>query len=266
MTEKTRQPLLPKYLKAIGAFFSKDETRPILTTVHLTNDYVVATDSYRLVKITYEGMGAQDFPKIGGQLPMEGTLDRDAANIDGKTFIKALSSIPAKPRGWKKGALPVLHNVAVMGETDHTVSFGVTDLDQSTIFVARKVEGTFPPYEDLMAGIPEAKAAVAVDAKFLQEMAKAVLDFGGKHVTISVASSLKPVKFTASNDQGGTFTGLQMPVRLQNDELAKTHDLDVAMERLKHALTISYPSKAARNRAIDEARDALDALLIRGAE
>lgn len=259
---KPRQPLLPKYLKAVAPFFSRDETRPILGAVHLTPDEVVATDSYRLVKITYKGSSAADFPKIGDQPPMEGVMG--PVNIDGKTFIKALSAVPAVRRSRFSTALPILRNVAVMAETDHTVTLGVTDLHQSTMFVASKTLGAFPNYEQLMpASNPH--SFVCLNAKFLGDMAKAVQDFGATYCRLELRGPLKPVMFKAENE-GATFEGLQMPVREDLDTDTDTRVTE-AVQRLQDELNSThYNSLEVKQAAIQDARDALDALLMGGAD
>jgi len=266
-----RQPLLPKFLKAVAPFISRDETRAILTAVHLTPTHVAATDSYRLVRIGYKGGNANDFPKIGDQSPMTGIIN--AVAVDGKTFVKALSSVPAQRKNSRRGSLPVLTNVAVMDDGEHTVSLGVTDLDQSTVFVARKVQGSFPPYENL---IPDSKenppwAQVSVNASFLADMAKAVKTFGSDVVTIQVWSPLKPVMFTASNTEGGTFQGLQMPVRDGDKAMGPVCDMAGALNGLTEALKRpvgpgGYKTKRDQTKAIQSARDHLDSLLVGGAE
>ena len=248
--------LLPRYLKAIAPFISRDETRAVLTAVHLTPTEVVATDSYRMVRIGYEGMDPADYPRIGSQKALAEDV---TANVDGKTFIEALSSVPARTTSRRNFALPILRQVAVMEDGDHFVTFGVTDLNQSTLFVARKVEGQFPAHEQLWPDPVKdpPRAQVALNARFLADMAKAAKDFGSEVVHIEIRSSLKPVMFSATNDEGGTFSGLQMPVRWDKGTLADVSAVDAAVARLKTALT-APETKA----AIKDARDALDRALM----
>lgn len=264
-----RQPLFPKFLKAIAPFVSKDDTRPILGSVHVHTDHIVATDSYRLARIWFEGMGANDFPKIGDMSPMEGTLD--GVNLDGKTFLKALGSIPAKKkRGFRGSVLPILNNVAAIESGPHNVVLGVTNLDESTMFVARRIEGAFPNYEDLFPK-DKPQAVVALNASFLGDMAKAVKEFGADHVLIETRTPLKPVIFRAKNAQGGRFEAIQMPVRDADNDHAVDCDVAAAVQQLQHDLTTEvgpggFSSKAAKNRAIVAARGRLDELLTGGAE
>lgn len=263
-TTKQLHPLFPAYLKAIAPFFSRDETKPILTAVHIDGEVIVATDSYRLVKITYKGMDAADFPTIAGERPKAAVLH--GVNIDGATFVRALNAIQT---GKRRNTLPILNGVAVMKETPDTVSFGVTDLEQATTFTIRKIKGTaFPNYEHLFPDSAP-RGVVTLQVRYLADMAKAIREFGAESVTIEVRSRLAPVVFRAKNNVNGVFEAIQMPVREADVAPSAGDQVDLATAGLKKALTApigpeGFKTKTEKKAAIAAARTSLDALLTGG--
>lgn len=259
--------LLPKRLKALAPFISRDKCRPVLGAVRLEDTHAVATDSYRLVRIDYKPVGpATDYPTVGDRRPDDEPL---AVNVDGAVLMKALGAVGAAHK-----ALPILNSVATMGIQNGRLGLAVTDRDlrQQTVYMAPVIHGAYPDYAKFTEELPPARATVSLDAGFLADMAKAVKVFGSPVVTIAVSSPLKPVVFTAQVD-GDKFTGVQMPVRidpkLEAPSVAQAIELDKALAELRRCLAAEQEpasvSVQRRNRQnTNRARKALDAVLMGG--
>jgi len=199
--------LLKRNLKALSAFLSRDGMRPILGSIHLTDTAAEATDSYKLARITRnatEDLG--DFPTVGGKRPITEPLD---ICLEGDSVMRAVAGIP----GNRRGTLPILARAAIIEDSDHYVSIATTDLTSSTITIVRKVEGTFPPCEQLLAEAKAGETYISFNAGFLKQLAAAYVTFGAKWVTIRIATPLKPAYFTAKNDSGERMEAILMPVR-----------------------------------------------------
>ena len=218
MADQKRHPLFSRTLKALAQFLSKDGTRPILGAVHITPTKVIATDSYKLAVITYDtGTNPENFPKIGDRTV---TAELSPVNINGKQFLKALADIPAVRRkksrtGRLTGILPILGYAAVVGSDESSVHIATTDLDQSTVRMVKRVEGTFPDYTKLLPDSDDEPAAtIAFNVGFLAEVAKAFKDFGADLVEVELRGAMKPGYFKATNKLDQTMEVILMPVRL----------------------------------------------------
>jgi len=205
---------LVKAHKAVLAFASKDETRPTLGAVHITPDYIEATDSYRLVRITHPAdvIDPLDFPKgpdgdeLVDEIPAEGVL------VDAKALRKAFQGMP------NRSTLPILNRVAIK-PGDHYVALATTDLEQTTVSSSRKVEGSFPNIAELIKRYSEKEpiAEITLNPVMLKEIMAAFGHFGcgnAHHpVTFTITSELEPCVMTAENSDGMTMTAVLMPVR-----------------------------------------------------
>ncbi len=216
--------LLPRNVAAALPFVSRETARPVLTGVHLTPTHVYATDSYKLVRISLpkHGPQAEDFPKMNGE-PSTSEIPETGVTIPASALKRALSSWPAHSS--RVAALPVLNSIAV-AVTDDVVRLTTTDLERTTVEVARLIrEVEVPPYDELMDKYAEPEAVVYLDARFLAEIARAMLTFLGgparrnrfraSHVIkLELFGQTKPIRFTAErDDRDQTMEALLMPVR-----------------------------------------------------
>lgn len=207
--------LLDRSCKAAVPFASRDITRQPLTGIRITPDYIEATDSYKLVRITHaDGPSPLDFPKTPdvddspcGPIPPEGVI------VDAQTVARALGDLPGKGRG----TLPILQRVAVK-PGDYTVALTVNDLDRAVTHTARRIEGAFPPIDDLLASATGPSGTISFNPRFLAQVAKAFCDFGATYVTLECRGSMKPALMRAKNTERQTMTVLLMPVRTAGDE------------------------------------------------
>jgi hypothetical protein len=140
-----------------------------------------------------------------------------------------------------KGKLrPVLGHFTVSEpNANGTIRLGCTDLRTSTTFCANTIDGTFPPYEDVIPDYPiigQAKSGrksrkftlgnkcaavrIGVNPKFLAECAAAVAAIGSteesKGVELIVPTSPnRPMLIRASRYDGSKATAVLMPVNLE---------------------------------------------------
>ena len=143
---------------------SRDATRPIISTMMVTADRVVATDSYRLA--VYPWADTMDVPDTLVSL-RAGTTVRRLMGARGGSVAYSVARVPEVLRKEEtSGGMPV---------------FRVTDkYGAETMVAARPVEGKFPDYRQLIPEFPEIVATVdrarmvdAVDAVSLMAQANA---------------------------------------------------------------------------------------------
>ena len=219
MSENDRASLLvSKATACITRYASRDESRPILTGVLVTNDEVVATDSYRLGIVTLprsEQDTPADFPHVNGE-PVATSLDAPVV-LPAKAIADAVKNIP-------KTCLPILANVALRPSEDgHTVGLVTTDLKDSRVVTARVIEGEYPSYKRLLPDPDSFVASVALNYGFLADVCAAAKVFDGAKSTPLIlhlqASPYQPCILTMHNAYTGQdFTTLLMPVPTNSDE------------------------------------------------
>lgn len=174
-------------VRHVSKAVSRDETRPVLTGILLTVDgpviKMVATDSYRLA--VKEG------------------------EIEGGSPESMEVVIPAK----------VLEEVARTTDDSDTISLGITDNQAiftfgRTVFITRRIEGTFPNYRQLIPKDTETTVTVAREDLF---------------------SAVKRVSLLAQHN-----TPLRLTVKAEDQTLslsATTHDIGDASEDLMVQVT-----------------------------
>lgn len=206
---KPRQPLFSRSLTAIARFLSRDTTRRMLQGALITPDEIVATDSYKLVRIHYAAGSPEpfDFPAVSGY----GLVESQRVIVDGKGLIDALKTIPRL--GGRRGAmLPVLGYAALVDVGDNEVSVLTTDLERSHVSVMPRIRGEFPPYTSIFP-TDDPEGTIAVRADFLADVAEAYKTFGAEIVKVEFRGPLKAAVFHGKNSSGQTMDALLMPVR-----------------------------------------------------
>jgi DNA polymerase III sliding clamp (beta) subunit (PCNA family) len=199
----------PRHIKAALPFTSRDETRAMLTGVRITSQYVEATDSYKLVRITPKGsMSQEDFPRFPDGSPATGTISERGILVDAKALKRSLRNVPKARR-----SLPILSRIAVKPSGNH-VLLTTTDLNLTSSETSRLIEGAFPEIDKHLPS-DEPTSTITFSAEFLKQVAKAFQDFGGSKaiVTVDVFSELKPARFSATDDEGTEMVAILMPVR-----------------------------------------------------
>lgn len=208
--------MLNKFNLAVSEFVSKNASRYTLNSILVTQDETVATDGHRLVRVSVDKSIAVD------QFPVkEGAAF--TANDDYKPFLlpadTAKAIVKAIPR---KSTLPALSCVAIDGkatDSNGDAHLAVNDLETFQPFTVRKPEGQFPNWQAVMPKVENAKFTIAVNAKYLAELARAaaafVADEPNQRVVLRFDTAERAMRMDCERDGGAqTWTGVLMPVKL----------------------------------------------------
>ncbi len=188
---------IEKAINCVGRAASHDDSRPILTgilfSVENGSARCVATDSYRLAYADLETniQGVEDFQAI----------------IPSKIF-EAIAK-------------------AATSEDDITISFSdnqIVFVFGNTIFVSRKIEGTYPNYKQLL---PKEKVCVAqVDTSSIITAIKRVALLAQAHTPVKLSFSVENQEVTISSrtqDIGGATEKLKTNITGDSIEIAFNH-------------------------------------------
>ena len=188
---------IDKAISYVGKAASKDDSRPILTgilfSVENNNVRCVATDSYRLAFADLETniQGVEDFQAI----------------IPSKIF-EAITKAANK-------------------EEDLTISFSenqIVFVFGQTIFISRKIEGTYPNYKQLL---PKDKVCTAqIDTSSITDAIKRVALLAQSHTPIKLTFSSENQELVISSktqDVGGATEKIQANIEGESIEIAFNH-------------------------------------------
>jgi DNA polymerase III sliding clamp (beta) subunit (PCNA family) len=185
---------------AVANIASKSSIKPELASVLFEKDATVATDSFKLVRITTpKDLNFDDYPTDNGKSfkPVDGVMLK--AN-----HVKTVK--PPKLTPALKKSIPELDTVVVNDLDDDAVEFVTTDcevMDKKRVF---KVNGTYPKYEQVIPKT-EPTAAVMINVDHLLQtlqVLKNVTDGFGT-LELEVRGVHEPVIIKANN---GTQEGL----------------------------------------------------------
>ena len=185
---------------AVAKIASKSEIREELAGVYFTKDKTTATDSFRLLEVSTPEFDPKDYPQVEGASAMRGI----------QPFIvnaKMLREIKLP----KKTSLPILKNVAIKHLHDNRVEFLTTNLESAEIKNVRRINATFPNYEQIFP-TGEPVAEIQVNGEYLAELVAIMAKLDPTSaVNIKFYADNKPVVFEAGTAQKGR--GLLMPLR-----------------------------------------------------
>lgn len=186
--------LLPEHLSVATHGLASNALRPVLSTIAVFPDKVVATDSYRLLEVEKE------------------KKEHNPVLLD-------IASLHTARKAIKKSTEFVWFSVEEK-ETLVTVRNG----PESVACLALTMEGTFPDYGNI---IPKGKplATVSLNARYLRDLADYVekngqdIGYDNRGVFIELYGKDKPVMFYSKTKEGNRVRGLIMPLR-PGDELS----------------------------------------------
>lgn len=171
-----------------------------------------ATDTRSLVRVTGPGVGpVEDYPEVPALAA--------APNGHAEAIVPAAawkSAFAAAEKLTRRSVKPILRSVAVVAG-ENVVTMGCTDLDTYPVEQARRVEGRYPPVDDIVPKRPRPGAVtVGIDplrfADTLRTLAAvAGAEPGGGGVTLEVAPGNKPIVLRATAPDGAAVDGLVMP-------------------------------------------------------
>jgi len=176
---------------------TSSKSRPVLTGVNHTEDYVCATDSHRLLYVTgiYDGApkvedittGALidgNYPDVRGLLPYEDDY-RFQAELDVKSTLAALKAIKSASHAIKQGKSIDDHLIVKLNGT--SISF-------ETDAISEVQAGYSTPVITKSDG----ELTLTINIKYAIEMLEAFKDVE-QTVTFNAISAVRPVTITAGN-------------------------------------------------------------------
>jgi len=196
--------LVSKSLLSTLVTASKDDTRPLLTTVRIYKEdekiVSVATDGYILSEVIESTPKADDFP----ELPFAHSYDEpDSVLVPAETAKKMIAAMK------KSDTLPVLNYAQLLKDTIVT-----TDLEQTTALHFRSPEGNYPEYRKL-TDVDEEKAktykSVTVNPKYLKQVMALFKD--DYSVELSVSDDKFAPVFIRSESNGVKKMAVIMPLK-----------------------------------------------------
>lgn len=189
--------VLSQMVAHVNKAVSRDETRPILTGILLVVDgptiKMVATDSYRLAV-------------------KETVLEREAGEdlevvVPGRTIDEVVKLTGASPE-------------VTLGVSENQIVFEIGD----TVFVTRRIEGSFPNYKQLIPKEHETEVIVSRD-EFAQAVKRvSLLAQHNTPLRVSVNEEDKVLSLSATTqDIGDASEDLMAEVKGPNVEIAFNH-------------------------------------------
>lgn len=192
--------ILNKESLIVSRFCNKDETRAISGVLVEPDGTVVATDGHRIAKTS----PPQDAPD-------EKAIRPEESFIIAKTIAEALAK---DLKGKKNGD----STVSLLGRNNGTVAFRTTHLGFKKDFTADVKDEKFPDWREVISDCgSEEHLRVDVNPKYLMELAKAVIDFGGKSLSlyINTGEDYSPIGAVSKNlDTGQELLQALMPLRV----------------------------------------------------
>lgn len=201
---------ITKDLLDVARFASKNPCRAVLTCVCISNEEIVATDSYSLLVVKRDNKAANDideFPLLTGYDPVK--------KLKGPVLLNAkqiLDNFKMKP----SSGLPILSDAILANETKDKITLVRTDLSGDQALQLRKCEGTFPDWKKvLVKKATDSIVEVSVDANILMEALKAFKQKGGKgYVKLKITDLLNPLVIEGGCSENEHKTAYIMPLKI----------------------------------------------------
>ena len=171
---------------------------------------MIATDGHRLGVIGHQtNHPGADYP-CKGYCPAQPDEKLEPVIVPLDAVKEWAKSIP------KAKTMAVLEHVAInvhATNANGTIEAFTTDLENVRQHNARKIDGKFPNYQNVIpSGNPV--AYTHVNAEYLMQLGKAFKDAGMPVISIQLNGPLSPMKFTGENlDTGQKATAVLMPVK-----------------------------------------------------
>jgi len=204
--------LLNKHSFDIPARFAgQNDVRYMFTGVQVTSSHVVATNGHMLCLLAHQtDYSADDFPACG-----QSTGEPEAIKpcvVDAESWSKVAKQIPKN----KRGSMPVLGHALLdtsAANKNESVPLYVTDLENPQTISLKKMDGTYPDYEQVIPK-EEPEYTICVNPAYLEKIGRAYKDLGEQSVDIALHGRLKPLVFTragTANDKQ-EMTVVLMPI------------------------------------------------------
>jgi hypothetical protein len=198
----------------IKDFTVRNSARPEIDGVFVSSKETVATDSFKIIRVSSVKANSDDFPVI----PHKPKLKKDF-----KAFIlpsEKASDVLKLFKSKSSVALPILDNAVVMRRNKTDVEVGKTDLESYNSVLSKIIQGQYPQYNEIFQ--EQGKyIEVSVNPTYLTQIAKFFSSFVNdnniKELKIRVpVNPDKPVIFSGRNvNTGQTAEALLMPIKTE---------------------------------------------------
>lgn len=198
---------ITKDLLVAAKFAAKDGIRPVLASVMIDNEKMVATDSYKLIEIKHGANEAKDFPIVEGNTQVE-SLEKPVL-IMAKDVLKKMKFTSVR-------GLPVLDDAVLANESEKTISLLTTDMETANALQFRKVDGQFPDYERVMpAKDKEPLVTVKLNALLLAEVLAAFESdsYAKNGIELKIYGVLDPIVIEGTEKDNLNKRAMLMPLK-----------------------------------------------------
>lgn len=142
----------------------------ILEAVHITPEYVEATEGHVLIRVPASGIPVEDFPVVAGM-----------GNGTGEMLVSAQALRDAGKGIKSNNRIPVCNVLHVGLDAEGRPVMTDTDLETPTVRVAQKVEERFPDCDVVIPKAETVKTEVTFRASLLRQIAAFVAKYGMGH-------------------------------------------------------------------------------------
>jgi DNA polymerase III sliding clamp (beta) subunit (PCNA family) len=194
---------LNKDLLIAAKFASKNPSRPVLTGVLVTNEKIVATDSFKLIEITHKSEDSADFPIVPGVKLVD--------QLESPVLLPA-KDLLAKLKFPAKVPLPILEGGALCNDSENNVGIVTSDLETSTTLQFKKIKGDYPDYTRVMPEKP-AVQTILMDAQVLMDALQAFKDDNTNLVELQFFTNLRPLMLVGKSKENENKKALVMPCK-----------------------------------------------------
>lgn len=201
--------LLNKQNLQIANLASTEESRYILTAIHVSSKWTATTNGHYLVTVTLPQAKDESFPVIEGFEPTNGTTEPFLLHRNDALAIA--KGIPSKT------TIPILHHASV-GRANDRIQVATTDLASPKVTTIAKVEGMFPNIDAVIPDSAKTKLTIGFSADYLMKLAKSAIDTCGKQTVIKLElrDEHSAAKMSATNSNTEQeWLAVLMPHRLK---------------------------------------------------
>ena len=206
--------LIPKAVAFLtGATADKKDRRGRFEHIYIKPGLAMATDTYMLVQLTFNGENCQDYPLFNG---VEEILDDYQPFLIHKDLVKSLE----QSRDKKQSALPSVRDTlgAVIEQSENKTSIYNTDLSSHNTVLARQ-DHEFPPIkiEDYRPRVGSAR--VIVNAGLLHKMTTVLHNMQKKKplkLTMTIDDQKHIIHFTATTETGEQVEAFMLTIKTKD--------------------------------------------------
>ena len=200
---KQKRILLTQESLDVATFAAKNQYEHVLNTLHITDDYVEATDSYLVVRLHHTDYNPDCFPETPGE------------SFTDKTDFLVRSEDVKKITIPKGTQYPTLAHACLTRENE-TVLSHTTDLASMQTVRLKPVQKEYPNTDGFFEP-REGEVSFTVDARLLKPLLDYVIRFTKRShkcpITFYVLGDLEPIRFSFELPNGQSGGGAVMPMR-----------------------------------------------------